>query len=147
MQHGGKRVGAGRPQGSRNFMSSQREALIGRSGPTPLDVLIGAMRYHYGVANDELAKSNPKKREVRAALASAVDAAHRAAALVHAKVHSMGDEKLDLEKLSYEELSIVVSLLRKCNPYGPEVNERNAEEGILIAQATVLKAGAITTLP
>lgn len=50
MARGGKRPGAGRPQGSRNIGTKQRIAIADRAaseGITPLEVMLNTMRAHY----------------------------------------------------------------------------------------------------
>lgn len=44
MALGGKRPGAGRPKGSPNKSSAQREADVAASGLTPLDYMLSVMR-------------------------------------------------------------------------------------------------------
>lgn len=44
MARGGKREGAGRPKGTVNKATAQRQAEVAASGLTPLDYLLGVMR-------------------------------------------------------------------------------------------------------
>lgn len=68
MPLGGARPGAGRPKGTPNKATAEREAVIAASGLTPLDYMLGLLR-------DET-----QSREVR------IDAAKSAAPYCHARL-------------------------------------------------------------
>ena len=77
MAQGGKRKGAGRPKGSRNKKTEEQTAAILDSGLTPLDYLLSVMR-------DESVPRDDR-----------VDAAHKAAPYVHAKLASVDHKSSD----------------------------------------------------
>lgn len=77
MAVGGKRSGAGRPKGSRNKKTEEQAAAVADSGLTPLDYLLSVMR------------DTEVPREDR------VDAAHKAAPYVHAKLASVDHKSSD----------------------------------------------------
>ncbi len=70
MAHGGRRPGAGRPQGSMNKRSQEKAEAIEASGLTPLDYMISVFR-------DE---QNPAETRL--------EAAKSAGPYVHAKLHA-----------------------------------------------------------
>lgn len=107
MAHGGKRDGAGRPLGSPNKATKERQAKVAAEGETPLDVMIAAMRYHHAAALDLMALNEPtdeQKLELRAELNLAGAFAADAAPYVHPKLanvqsnvqHSVSDELAEL---------------------------------------------------
>jgi hypothetical protein len=71
---GGKRPGSGRKKGIPNKVSAAREFAAQSSGETPADVLLGAMREFWGLAQKS---TNTRKRSeyLRAAAAIARDSA------------------------------------------------------------------------
>lgn len=77
MAQGGKREGAGRPKGARNKKTVAQTAAVRESGLTPLDYLLSVMR------------DISLPREDR------VDAAHKAAPYVHAKLASVDHKSTD----------------------------------------------------
>jgi hypothetical protein len=123
MEHGGNRPGAGRRKGAHNKASAQREKLISQSGATPIDVMIGVMRYHFNIAEHELLRKKPNKNEVKTAFARAIDAAHKAAPFVHPRLSAIDHSaKLDPSRLTEHELATVVPILRKCVVSEPSVS-------------------------
>ena len=114
MGHGGKRAGAGRRKGAHNRASARREQLIAQSGLTPLEVMITGMRRLHELAENERKKKGHDKREVAAAYSAAIDAAHKAAPFVHPKLTTINpSDRLDLSKLTREEIDIVEPILRR----------------------------------
>ncbi|WP_198665046.1 hypothetical protein [Tropicimonas sp. IMCC34011] len=77
MPRGGKRTGAGRPKGVANKATQAQRKAVKESGLTPLDYLLQVMR-------DETAER-----------AERVDAAHKAAPYVHAKLASVDHKSSD----------------------------------------------------
>ena len=114
MKHGGKRLGAGRPKGSRNRASARREQFVALSGRTPIEVMIGVMRYNFAMAEHEMSKSKPNQKEINAAHARALDAAYRAAQFVHPKLSAVEHSpRFDWSLLTLEEVNVVEPILRK----------------------------------
>lgn len=77
MAQGGRREGAGRPKGARNRKTVEQSEAVRESGLTPLDYLLSVMR------------DISLPREDR------VDAAHKAAPYVHAKLASVDHKSTD----------------------------------------------------
>ncbi len=77
MAVGGKRPGAGRPKGTRNKKTEAQVAAISDSGLTPLDYMLSVMR-------DETVPRDER-----------LDAAHKAAPYVHAKLATVDHKSSD----------------------------------------------------
>ena len=119
MQHGGKRVGAGRPKGSHNKASSRREQFVALSGRTPIEVMIAVMRYNFEMAARERSKSKPNQKEITAAYARALDAAHKAAQFVHPRLSAVEHSpRFDWSLLTIEEVNLVEPILRRALDHG-----------------------------
>ena len=119
MQHGGKRVGAGRPKGSHNKASSRREQFVALSGRTPIEVMIAVMRYNFEMAEHEKSKSRPNQKGTTAAYARALDAAHKAAQFVHPRLSAVEHSpRFDWSLLTLEEVNFVEPILRKALDHG-----------------------------
>lgn len=91
MENGGARPGAGRPKGSPNKATKERQARIAAAGVTPLDVMIADMRFHWDAHQKAMADKNGA--EAAKELALARDAAKDAAPYTHprlAAVEHMG---------------------------------------------------------
>jgi hypothetical protein len=54
MAHGGKRPSSGRPKGTPNKASAKRQAQIAATGASPLDVMLGNMRFAHEQADGVL---------------------------------------------------------------------------------------------
>ena len=119
MKNGGKRLGAGRPKGSRNRASARREQFIALSGRTPVDVMISIMRYNFDAAEYERSQPTPNQKEINAAHARALDAAYRAAQFVHPKLSAVEHSpRFDWSKLTIEEINLVEPILRRALDHG-----------------------------
>ena len=119
MQHGGKRIGAGRPKGSHNKASSRREQFVALSGRTPIEVMIAVMRYNFEMAEHEKSKSKPNQKEITAAYARALDAAYRVAQFVHPKLSAVEHSpRFDWSLLTLEEVNLVEPILRRALDHG-----------------------------
>lgn len=77
MARGGKRPGAGRPKGAPNKATAELQQAVAESGVTPLDYLLSVMRD----------KDVPRQERV--------DAAHKAAPYVHAKLSNIDHQSSD----------------------------------------------------
>ena len=77
MPVGGKRPGSGRPKGARNVKTIAQVAKVAESGLLPLDYLLSVLR-------DET-----EDRDVR------MDAAHKAAPYIHAKLATVDHKSTD----------------------------------------------------
>ena len=120
MGHGGRRPGAGRRKGSPNRASATREKLISQSGLTPIEIMIGVMRSAYAVGLQELKKNKPNEKKLRWAFALALESAHRAAPFAHQRFAPVDpSSKLDLTKLSKQEVDLVEPILRKACDAAP----------------------------
>jgi len=114
MKHGGKRLGAGRPKGSRNRASARREQFVALSGRTPIEVMIAVMRYNFDAAEYERSQPTPNQKEITAAYARALDAAHKAAQFVHPRLSAVEHSpRFDWSLLTLEEVNLVEPILRK----------------------------------
>ena len=119
MKHGGKRLGAGRPKGSRNRASARREQFVALGGRTPVDVMISIMRYNFDAAEYERSQPTPNQKEINAAHARALDAAYRAAQFVHPKLSAVEHSpRFDWSKLTIEEINLVEPILRRALDHG-----------------------------
>ena len=125
MKHGGKRLGAGRPKGSRNRASARREQFVALSGRTPIEVMIAVMRYNFDAAEYERSQPTPNQKEINAAHARALDAAYRAAQFVHPKLSAVEHSpRFNWSVLTKEEVDLVEPILRKAldHEHGGTVN-------------------------
>ena len=114
MPHGGQRPGAGRPKGVANRASALREQQIAETGPTPVDIMVKVMRYNWDCAEQESKKKNPNWRKVMTFQRLAIEAAYKAGVFVHQKMSTLDPSpKLDLSKLTSEEIDLVVPILKK----------------------------------
>ena len=141
MQHGGKRVGAGRPKGSHNKASSRREQFVALSGRTPIEVMIAVMRYNFDAAEYERSQPIPNQKEINAAHARALAAASKAAPYVHPRLTVIDQSpKFDWSKLTTQEIEYAETLLAKTvdhepggrteeNPSIQYLPKRSAEDG------------------
>jgi hypothetical protein len=119
MKHGGKRLGAGRPKGSRNRASARREQFVALSGRTPIEVMIAVMRYNFDAAEYERSQPTPNQKEITAAYARALDAAHKAAQFVHPRLSAVEHgPRFDWSLLTLEEVNLVEPILRKALDHG-----------------------------
>jgi len=120
MEHGGRRPGAGRRKGSRNRANATREKLIAQGGITPVAVMVAVMRHAYAMGQQELNKEKPNEKKLRWAFELALQAAHRAAAFVHQRFAPVDPSaRLDLTKLSKEDVDVVEPILRKASDAAP----------------------------
>lgn len=90
MPRGGKREGAGRPAGALTQKTRDiAEQAIG-DGVTPLEVMLSAMRFHYAVAESEMAKPEGiSAKLIDDALEAACTAARDAAPYIHPKLSAV----------------------------------------------------------
>lgn len=86
MGAGGKRAGAGRPRGRPNKASIARELAVSATGLSPRDVMIGAMRHWWTMAEEYTAKGN--RRLADQYIGRAVGVAQAVAVYVHPKAGS-----------------------------------------------------------
>ena len=96
MAGGGRQPGAGRPKGSRNKATTERQAKIAASGKTPLDFVIDIMR-------DETAD-----------MAERIECAKAALPYVHSRLQAItleGGEKPVEVKLDDRELARRIALI------------------------------------
>jgi hypothetical protein len=114
MKHGGKRLGAGRPKGSRNRASARREQFVAFSGRTPIEVMIAVMRFNFDAAEYERSQPTPNQKEITAAYARALDAAHKAAPYVHPRLTVIDHSaRFNWSVLTKQEVDLVEPILRK----------------------------------
>jgi hypothetical protein len=105
MPRGGKREGAGRKRNVPNKVSAHRTKMAEATGVMPAEVMLDAMRFHYGLAQIERDKGHAAdvsvlKSELSAAQAFARDAApyyHPKLATLQSTVALTG--RLTLEQL------------------------------------------------
>ena len=120
MTHGGKRQGAGRPKGSRNKASSRREQFVALSGPTPIEVMVAVMRFNFDAAEYERSQPTPNQKEIDAAYARALDAAHKAAPYVHPRLTVIDQSpKFNWHRLTAQEIEDVERILAKTIDHEP----------------------------
>ena len=120
MEHGGRRPGAGRRKGSRNRANATREKLIAQGGITPVAVMVAVMRHAYAMGQQELNKEKPNENKMRWAFELALQSANRAAAFVHPRFAAVEPgARLDLTKLTKEEIDLVEPILRKASDAAP----------------------------
>ena len=108
MAHGGARKGAGRKKGSATAKTRAIADKAASEGVTPLEVMLDVMRFHYAIAQSEIAKGaegeamSPKV--IADALVLAKDAAKDAAPYIHPRLaavdlkaeHSVSDPLAEL---------------------------------------------------
>ena len=120
MGHGGQRPGAGRRSGTPNRASARREQLIAQTGLTPIEVMVGVMRFAFDMAQQELKQKKPDESKVKWAFGLALESAHRAAPFAHSRLSTVDNSaKLDASKLTQEEIDLVEPILRKAIDGGP----------------------------
>ena len=120
MRHGGKRPGAGRRRGTPNRANARREQFIAQTGLTPIDVMIGVMRCTFDIGQQELKQEKPDESKIKWAFGLALESAHRAAPFAHPRLSSVDHSaKLDVSKLTQEEIDLVEPILRKAIDGGP----------------------------
>lgn len=115
MAHGGKRPGAGRERGIPNKASAARELEAQASGETPADVLLGAMREFWRLANKSTS-ARKRSEHLRAAAAIARDAAP----YFHAKRLPTTDAPAERTHITVE---VIGGLPRGSTPEKPEGDE------------------------
>lgn len=84
MENGGPSRPRGRPRGSRNKATKERQERIAAAGVTPLDVMIADMRFHWDAHQKALAEKNTTEASKELALAR--DAAKDAAPYTHPRL-------------------------------------------------------------
>ena len=95
MTHGGKRPGAGRPNGSLNKRSQEIVAKAASEGITPLEVMLKAMRQHVDAGD----------------LGAAAEIAKDAAPYIHPRLaNSVVTHKDAFAELTLEQLSALAAL-------------------------------------
>jgi hypothetical protein len=120
MGHGGKRPGAGRRRGTPNRANARREQFIAQTGLTPIDVMIGVMRCTFDIGQQELKQEKPDESKIKWAFGLALESAHRAAPFAHPRLSAVDHSaKLDVSKLTHEEIDLVEPILRKAIDGGP----------------------------
>jgi hypothetical protein len=127
-QNGGRREGAGRKKGSKNKVSTEQRARALLHGEPPLDVMLFWMRRYHKLAKAEAEKVDAAAVEgakpgegavtegdVLALADKAMEWATRAANYVHPRLSAVDNSaKLDVGKLTPEEIAIVGPILSKC---------------------------------
>ena len=82
--------------------------------------MVAVMRHAYAMGQQELNKEKPNEKKLRWAFELALQAAHRAAAFVHQRFAPVDPSaRLDLTKLTKEEIELVEPILRKANDAAP----------------------------
>jgi hypothetical protein len=118
---GGARLGAGRPRGSLNKSTRKLRAeaiAIAQTEPTPLHVMLLAMRHHLGTAEGEKRKGNRANLKlINAAFNAAVDAAKAAAPFLHPRIAAVETkaQPIDLRKLSDEDLESLIGIVERAS--------------------------------
>lgn len=95
MARGGARPGSGRKAGAATKRTREIADRATAEGVTPLEVMLDAMRFHYAMAQHEIAKAKEVNGEVISAdliceaLAAAREAAKDAAPYVHPRLSNI----------------------------------------------------------
>lgn len=100
MPRGGSRPNSGRKVGAPNKATQDRQSKAAEDGVLPLDVMLGAMRFHHEVARQAMLENPPNVDAALKAMSLACGPAKEAAPYIHPRLAStvlQGDPEKPIE--------------------------------------------------